>query len=94
MADRDQKVAAVWPPHARLALTMPRTGRLEVEDALLPRSSPAHALPPPSLPPLARSAEATAAAAPPSSCVLAVTSYLALASRKLFLVSSIISANL
>ena len=46
MADRDQKVAAVWPPHARLALTMPRTGRLEVEDALLPLHSPAHALPP------------------------------------------------
>ena len=62
MADRDQKVAAVWPPHARLALTMPRTGRLEVEDALLPS---ARALPPPSLLLLARSAEANP---PPRHC--------------------------
>ena len=83
MADRDQKVATAWPPRARLALTAPRAGRLEVEDALLPRSSPARALPPPSLPSLARSAEATAAAAPPSSCALTVASYLAPASRKL-----------
>ena len=85
MADRGQKVAAAWPPRARLALTTPRAGRLEVEDALLPRSSPARALPPPLLPPLARCAEATAAAAPPSSCTLAVASYLAPASRKLCL---------
>ena len=66
MADRGQKVAVAWLPRARLTLTMPRAGRLEVEDALLPS---AHALPPPSLLPLARSAEVEppAAIVPPSS---------------------------
>ena len=68
MADRGQKVAAAWPPHARLAPTTPRAGRLEVEDALLPS---ARALPPPSLLPLARSAEVEppTAIVPPSSRV-------------------------
>lgn len=85
MADRGQKVAAAWPPRAWLALTALCAGRLEVEGALLPLSSPACALPPPLLPLLARSAEATAAAAPTSSCALAVAFYLALASQKLHL---------
>ena len=70
-------MAAAWLPRAWLGLTAPRAGRLEVANALLPF---ARALPPPSLAPLARSAEAIAAAAPPSSCVLAVASYLAPAS--------------
>ena len=45
MADRGQEVAAAWPPRARLGLTAPRAGRLEVDDALLPLHSPARALP-------------------------------------------------
>ena len=62
MADRGQMAAAACPPRARLALTTPRAGRLEVEDALLPF---ARALPPPSLLPLARSTEAKP---PPHHC--------------------------
>ena len=46
MADRGQEVATAWPPRARLGLTTPRAGRLEMNDALLPLHSPARALPP------------------------------------------------
>ena len=82
MADRDQKVTAAWPPRVRLALTVPHTGWLEVEDALLPS---ARALPPPSFLPLAKSAKAEPppAIVPPSSRTLAIAFYLALASQKL-----------
>jgi len=61
MADRGQEVAAAWPPRARLGLTAPRAGQLEMDDAVLPLHSPTRALPPPLLPLLARST----AAAPP-----------------------------
>ena len=66
MADRDQVMATAWLPRARLILTMPRTGRLEVANALVPS---ARALPPPSLLLLARSAKAEPppAIVPPSS---------------------------
>ena len=36
MADRDQVMATAWLPRARLILTTPRAGRLEVENARLP----------------------------------------------------------
>jgi len=48
MADRGQRVAAVWLPRAQLALTALHASQHEVEDVLLPLHSPAHALPPPS----------------------------------------------
>ena len=54
MADQGQKVAAAWTPRARLALTALHTGRLDVEDALLPLHSPARALPPTRSPSLAK----------------------------------------
>jgi len=46
MADRQQRPAAACPPRARIALTTPRAGWLELERALLPLHSPARALPP------------------------------------------------
>jgi len=75
MADRGQEVAAAWPPRARLGLTAPRAGRLEVDDALLPLHSPARALPsftPPLPSPFTTEAQqhTTDAIGPPSSLEL------------------------
>ena len=76
MADRGQEVAVAWPPHAQLGLTVPRAGRLEVDDALQPLHSPARALPsftPPLPSPFTTEAQQHTADAigPPSSLELA-----------------------
>ena len=42
MADQGQMMAAAWPPRARLILTTPRAGRLEVENARLPSARALH----------------------------------------------------
>ena len=63
MADRGQSVATAWTPRAQLALIVLCTSRREVEDALLPLRSPAHALPPTRSPSLAKPLLAIADAA-------------------------------